>query len=81
MLDIGGFRHTNLDAVPALMYNQPYLGAVTSIDYAEANPMWMVRVGQTDRTGATTLGLSTDGGANWFQASVPSGARPAARWP
>ncbi|GIH09667.1 xyloglucanase [Rhizocola hellebori] len=74
MLDLGGFRHTNLDAVPPLMYNQPYHGAVTSIDYAEANPMWMVRVGRTDRTGATTLGLSTDGGANWFQANVPAAA-------
>jgi hypothetical protein len=72
--DVGGFRHTNLDAVPALMYNQPFFISTTSLDYAEANPAWMVRVGRTDRTGATTVAYSTDAGANWFQGSVPSGA-------
>ncbi|HCT79697.1 MAG TPA: xyloglucanase [Micromonosporaceae bacterium] len=72
--DIGGFRHTNLDAVPAMMFNQPYFGATTSIDYAEANPSWMVRVGRTDRSGHTTLGLSTDSGANWWSGSVPASA-------
>jgi chitodextrinase len=72
--DIGGFRHTNLNAVPALMYNQPYFGATTSIDYAETNPAWMVRVGRTDRTGSTTVAFSTDTGANWWQGTPPSGA-------
>ncbi len=72
--DIGGFRHTSLTSVPSMMFNQPYFGATTSIDYAELNPSWMVRVGRTDRTGATTVGYSTDGGANWWQGSVPSGA-------
>jgi hypothetical protein len=56
------------------MFNQPYMGATTSIDYAEGNPSWMVRVGRTDRTGSTTLGLSNDGGANWYAGSVPASA-------
>jgi len=74
LLDIGGFRHTNVDAVPALMYT-PYMGAVTSLDYAEGNPMWMVRVGQTDRTNSANIAYSTDAGANWFQGSVPNSAQ------
>ena len=74
MLDIGGFRHTNLDAVPALMYT-PFMSAVTSLDYAESNPMWMVRVGQTDRTNSANIAYSTDAGANWFSGSVPDGAQ------
>jgi xyloglucan-specific exo-beta-1,4-glucanase len=73
--DIGGFRHTNLDAVPGTMYNQPFMGTTTSLDYDEGNPMWMVRVGKTDRTGATTVAWSTDQGANWFQSTPPSGAQ------
>ena len=36
--------------------------------------MWMVRVGTTDRTGATNIAFSTDSGANWFQGSAPGGA-------
>jgi xyloglucan-specific exo-beta-1,4-glucanase len=71
--DIGGFRHTSLDTVPN-MFNQPFFGATTSIDYAEGNPNWIVRVGRTDRSGATTLGLSTDGGANWWAGGVPASA-------
>src|SRR5690606_34847781 len=74
MLDLGGFRHTDLDQVPSAMYDQPYFGATTSIDYAENDPTWMVRVGRTDRTAATTIAFSTDAGANWWQGSVPSGA-------
>jgi xyloglucan-specific exo-beta-1,4-glucanase len=74
MLDIGGFRHTNIDAVPALMYT-PFMAAVTSLDYAEGNPMWMVRVGQTDRTNSANIAYSTDAGANWFSGSVPNGAQ------
>jgi xyloglucan-specific exo-beta-1,4-glucanase len=74
LLDIGGFRHTDLTAVPALMYT-PFMGAVTSLDYAETNPNWMVRVGQTDRTNSANVAYSTDGGANWFQGSVPNSAQ------
>jgi len=72
--DIGGFRHTNLDAVPGVMYNNPHFGATTSIDFAQAEPAWMVRVGRTDRAGATNIAFSTDGGANWFQGNAPGGA-------
>ena len=36
--DIGGFRHTDLDAVPAMMFTSPNLTPTTSLDFAEASP-------------------------------------------
>jgi hypothetical protein len=69
--DIGGFRHTDLNAVPKLMYTQPNLATTTSLDFAESNPNTVVRVGNADA--APRIGFSTDNGANWFQGSEPSG--------
>ncbi|TCB96480.1 xyloglucanase [Micromonospora zingiberis] len=74
--DIGGFRHTNLDAVPALMFTQPVFTSTTSLDYAEANPSVMVRAGNftdADRPNDSHVAFSTDGGANWFQGTEPGG--------
>jgi hypothetical protein len=74
--DIGGFRHTDLNAVPSMMYTAPNLSTTTSLDYAESNPSDIVRVGNVDTTanpGVTRIGFSTDGGANWFQGTEPGG--------
>ncbi|MEV4756388.1 cellulose binding domain-containing protein [Micromonospora sp. NPDC049559] len=74
--DIGGFRHTNLDAVPPMMFTQPVFTSTTSLDFAEANPSIMVRAGNftdADRPGDSHVAFSTDGGANWFQSTEPSG--------
>ncbi|WP_213456559.1 cellulose-binding domain-containing protein [Rhizomonospora bruguierae] len=74
--DIGGFRHTNLDAVPPLMFQQPYFTSTTSLDYAELNPSIMVRAGNftdSDRPNDSHAAFSTDGGANWFQGGEPGG--------
>jgi hypothetical protein len=74
--DIGGFRHTNLDAVPPLMFQQPYFTSTTSLDYAETNPSVMVRSGNfadADRPNDSHVAFSTDGGANWFQGQEPGG--------
>ncbi|WP_372494454.1 xyloglucanase [Actinoallomurus purpureus] len=74
--DIGGFRHTDLDAIPSMMYTQPNLTTTTSLDYAETNPGWMVRVGNVDKSASPNvnrIGFSTDGGANWWQGNEPSG--------
>ncbi|GAA4618833.1 cellulose binding domain-containing protein [Actinoallomurus liliacearum] len=74
--DIGGFRHTNLDAIPSMMFTQPNLTTTTSLDYAETNPGWMVRVGNVDKSASPNVnrvGFSTDGGANWWQGSEPPG--------
>ncbi|WP_410539248.1 cellulose binding domain-containing protein [Streptomyces sp. KL2] len=75
MLDIGGFRHTDLDRVPELMYQSPFMGNVSSLDYAEKNPNTVVRVGSSDDQGggsAGSIAFSTDNGANWFA----GGSRP-----
>ncbi|TDC70413.1 xyloglucanase [Micromonospora sp. KC606] len=74
--DIGGFRHTNLDAVPSMMFTQPNFTSTTSLDYAENNPSVMVRAGDftdADRPNDSHVAFSTDGGANWFQGTEPSG--------
>ncbi|MEV6810669.1 cellulose-binding domain-containing protein [Micromonospora sp. NPDC051296] len=74
--DIGGFRHTNLDAVPSMMFTQPVFTSTTSLDYAEANPSVMVRAGNftdADRPNDSHVAFSTDGGANWFQGTEPGG--------
>ncbi|MFD5519218.1 cellulose binding domain-containing protein [Streptomyces sp. NPDC127066] len=69
--DIGGFRHTDLTKVPSMMYTSPNLTTTTSLDYAEANPNTVVRVGNLDS--GPHIGFSTDDGANWFAGSDPSG--------
>ncbi|MEV0096081.1 cellulose binding domain-containing protein [Streptomyces sp. NPDC050738] len=75
--DIGGFAHTDLTKVPALMYTQPNLTSTTGIDFAELKPALLVRVGNVDKTASPNVnraGFSTDGGSSWFQASSePSG--------
>lgn len=69
--DIGGFRHTDLDAVPDMMFTSPNLTSTTSLDFAESSPNTVVRVGSADA--APHIGFSTDNGSNWFQGSEPAG--------
>ncbi|MEV1146516.1 cellulose binding domain-containing protein [Micromonospora sp. NPDC049799] len=74
--DIGGFRHTDLDAVPPMMFTRPGFTTTTSLDYAETRPEIMVRAGNftdADRPGDSHVAFSTDGGATWFQGTEPSG--------
>jgi hypothetical protein len=69
--DIGGFRHTDLDAVPPTMFQSPNFTSTTSLDYAESNPNQVVRAGNVD-SGAH-IAFSHDNGANWYAGSDPSG--------
>ena len=74
--DIGGFRHDDLAAVPANFHDTPNLGSNTSLDFAEANPSVLVRVGNGDRAANPNLnriGVSTDGGRTWYQGQEPGG--------
>jgi xyloglucan-specific exo-beta-1,4-glucanase len=74
--DIGGFRHADVTKVPTVMFQQPYFTTTTSLDYAELNPGVIVRAGSftdTDRPNDSHAAFSTDGGANWFQGTEPSG--------
>ncbi|MFI8194356.1 cellulose binding domain-containing protein [Streptomyces sp. NPDC085946] len=69
--DVGGFRHTDLTKVPAMMYTQPNFTSTTSLDFAEGNPNTVVRVGNLDS--GPHVAFSTDNGANWFAGTDPSG--------
>ncbi|WP_037680813.1 cellulose binding domain-containing protein [Streptomyces griseus] len=69
--DVGGFRHTDLTKVPALMYTSPNFTTTTSLDFAETNPNTVVRVGDLDS--GPHIAFSTDNGANWFAGTDPSG--------
>ncbi len=69
--DIGGFRHTSLTEVPAMMHTQPVHGSTTGLDYAELNPDWLVRVGDAEgsRTSRTPATAAPAGGP----APIPGG--------
>ncbi|MGX9885010.1 cellulose binding domain-containing protein [Streptomyces sp. NPDC002276] len=69
--DIGGFRHTDLSKVPSMMFTSPNFTTTTSLDFAEANPNTVVRVGNLDS--GPHIAFSTDNGANWFAGTDPSG--------
>ncbi|GIM95338.1 cellulose binding domain-containing protein [Paractinoplanes toevensis] len=69
--DIGGFYHASLDAVPANFHDTPALGSNTSLDFAELTPTVFARVGNADA--APHIGISSDGGKNWYQGQEPSG--------
>ncbi|GAA3079946.1 RICIN domain-containing protein [Streptomyces roseofulvus] len=62
MGDQGGFRHVDLNKVPAGRLSSPMMTNSTDIDFAQSTPSTMVRVG---RGGAQDGAYSTDGGISW----------------
>ncbi|MFF4031823.1 WD40/YVTN/BNR-like repeat-containing protein [Streptomyces sviceus] len=62
MGDQGGFRHDSLTKVPSGRLKNPLMTNSTDIDFAQAKPAMMVRVG---RGGAQDGAYSTDGGRSW----------------
>lgn len=74
--DIGGFRHESFTTSQAYGYVSPSFVSTTSIDYAESNPNYVVRVGNVDRDYTTdkACAFSNDGGTTWFSANAePTG--------
>ncbi|MHC0428932.1 WD40/YVTN/BNR-like repeat-containing protein [Streptomyces sp. O3] len=69
--DIGGFRHTDLTEVPALMHTTPNFDTTTSLDFAERRPDLVVRVG--DGGSAPRVAFSTNNGASWWGGQEPPG--------
>jgi photosystem II stability/assembly factor-like uncharacterized protein len=69
--DNGGYTHNNL-AAPSVMDANPVFTTGTSLDYAELNPSFIVRVG-TGGTNGINIGFSADGGQTW----IPGAAQPA----
>ncbi len=67
--DVSGWRHDDLTKSPAVMYSIPYAGTYVSIDYAELNPNFIVRVGFGSPSAnpvVTSTAFTYDGGATWF---------------
>ena len=71
--DNGGYTHNDL-TVPSVMDANPVFTTGTSLDYAELNPGFIVRVG-TGGTNGINIGFSSDGGQTWAPAPTqPGGA-------
>jgi hypothetical protein len=71
--DNGGYTHNDLTA-PSVMDANPVFTTGTSVDYAELNPSFIVRVG-TGGTNGANIGFSSNGGQTWTPgATQPSGA-------
>ncbi|MFG3338850.1 cellulose binding domain-containing protein [Glycomyces sp. NPDC048151] len=70
--DVGGFAHTDLDAVPDAFYDAPRMTTARSVDFAELNASVVVRVGELD--GTVNMGISSNSGGSWWAGQLPSGA-------
>jgi hypothetical protein len=71
--DNGGYTHNDL-TMPSVMDANPIFTTGTSLDYAELNPSFIVRVGNGGTNGVN-IGFSSDGGQTWAPAATqPSGA-------
>jgi xyloglucan-specific exo-beta-1,4-glucanase len=57
--DIGGFVHTDLTKAPKAMMENPIMGGITSLDYAQLQPNIIVRVGDK------AIAYSKDNGSSW----------------
>jgi photosystem II stability/assembly factor-like uncharacterized protein len=63
--DLGGYRHESLDASPKDgFFTNPQLNTTTGLDFAQSNPMLLVRVGYGDNK-SPRGGYSTDNGMSW----------------
>lgn len=81
MWDIDGFRHVDPDHSPAWGFFKPHYGRNTSIDFAETNPEFVVRVYGVQQMGGieptkTSGSYSLDNGVTWRAfASKPARVR------
>ncbi|HEX8870517.1 MAG TPA: RICIN domain-containing protein, partial [Lentzea sp.] len=62
MGDVGGFRHENVDALPADAMSGPRISSTSWIDFAQLKPNVVVRVGHN---GEAPGAYSSDGGVSW----------------
>lgn len=74
LADITGFRHNDVNVVPAAQA-APVRGTSVSLDYAELSPSYIVRAANGDTANCEkSLAISTDGGTTWAAvSSQPAG--------
>jgi hypothetical protein len=64
--DLGGMRNTDLDSYSTTgQYTNPIQSTVTWIDFAESNPSFVVRVGNSGKV-ASDVAYSSDNGVTWM---------------
>ena len=73
--DVGGWKHTSLDSAPSTGYTIPSSGTMMSIDYAENNPSFLVRVGWGKSNNGSRQpyhgsAFTFDSGGSWFQGNT-----------
>ncbi|MBW8781699.1 MAG: RICIN domain-containing protein [Verrucomicrobia bacterium] len=74
MLDLGGFRHTDLTTVPSTRHPLMWFDN-SSIDFAENNPNQIVRVGKGQAGNGDPgrcIALSSDNGISWTEPNQPA---------
>jgi photosystem II stability/assembly factor-like uncharacterized protein len=67
--DEGGFRHDDFNVSPPAFQN-PLMTEASFLDFAEANPALVTRVGLVDYNGTVAGAYSLDGGTTWTQFST-----------
>jgi len=74
LADITGFRHNDVNVVPAAQM-APVRGTSVSLDYAALSPSYIVRAANGDTVNCEkSLAVSTDGGTTWAAvSSQPAG--------
>ena len=74
MGDLGGFTHTTLDHSPPSQQLNPLFTSGSSIDFAQANPLIVVRAGSPAYAQTQAGAYSSDGGVTWSPfATQPAG--------
>ena len=74
MGDLGGFTHTTLDHSPPSQQLTPQFTSGYSIDFAQANPLIVVRDGSPAYAQTQAGAYSSDGGVTWSAfATQPAG--------
>lgn len=74
MLDLGGFRHTDLTTVPSTRYTLLWFDN-SSIDFAENDPNQIVRVGKGQADNGDPgrcIAISSDNGVSWTEPNQPA---------
>ena len=76
MGDLGGFTHTTLNQSPPSQQLHPLFTSGTSVDFAQANPLVVARVGSPAFAQTQAGAYSLDGGITWTAfPTQPAGVR------
>ncbi|MDX9752671.1 MAG: hypothetical protein RBU29_01840 [bacterium] len=65
LADNSGTRHADLDTFPLTRFDQPLVQSTTGLDFCEADPRFIVRVGSKNDGTASAGAWSEDNGQSW----------------